>query len=211
MKWTNFIVGLIKVVIGVLITLSALYGYHFEFSNELTFISNFVTGIFIAVDGLILVIFRKPLPTFLYLLLLPAMLTDFASTVLTILHIKRFNLRKMFLFMHAINPIVVILVYLFLTPKEETNKKRNLLKILLAPLLTMCYWLYDYIRFLRVGKLMYGLVPTNDLTFIVAMLIALAYYALVILLLFGLFKLKLFIQNKVTLIKDTNSKQITTN
>ena len=62
----------------------------------------------------------------------------------------------------------------------------------------MCYLLFDLIRFLITGVLVYGLIPTEILTPISAILIGVGSYFLMAFLSFGFMKLKLYAQKKIS-------------
>ena len=57
----------------------------------------------------------------------------------------------MFFFMHAVNPIVFLLIYLFST-RLELKKTDYVRRIFIAPALIMAYALFDLIRFIIIGE-----------------------------------------------------------
>ena len=70
-------------------------------------------------------------------------------------------------------------------------------RILISPLMIMCYLLFDYIRYIATGNLVYGLIPTEGITVISAMLIGIGFYSLMAFMSYGLIDLKLIVQKKV--------------
>ncbi len=102
----------------------------------------------------------------------------------------------MFFFMHGINPVLVLAMYLFTTKLELKNKKDYIRRIFIAPAMVMSYVLFDYIRFLITGSLVYGLVSTESLTFVKAAAIGIVYYASIAFMSYGLLNLKLYVQKK---------------
>ncbi len=191
--------NIVKIVIGLLIIVSVLLGYNFSFSYmyQLTFISNSLSGILLIIDGIVGLIRKKSVPAMLYQFVLPCILTSFCSVFFVIFGWHDFNFSGMFFFMHAINPFVVLAFYLFTVSINVKSKKNYLLRIFTAPALAMIYLLFDYIRFLNTGNLVYGLVSTENLTFIKALIIGVCYYASIAFMSYGLLDLKLYVQKKM--------------
>lgn len=193
------IIQIVKIVVGLFILLTALVGYNFHFSYmyELTFISNSSCGLLLLFDGIVSLIRKKALPAILYQFVLPCILTVFCTVFFKIFGWHDFNFEGMFFFMHGINPILVLAMYLFTTKLKLKDKKDYFRRIFIAPAMVMCYLLFDYIRFLITGNLVYGLVSTESLTFIKAAIIGIVYYASIAFMSYGLLDLKLYVQKKI--------------
>ena len=88
-------------------------------------------------------------------------------------------------------------MYLFTTKLELKDKKDYVRRIFITPAMVMCYLLFDYIRFLITGNLVYGLVSTESLTFVKAAIIGIVYYASIAFMSYGLLVLKLYVQKKI--------------
>lgn len=187
-----------KIIVGLFILSTALVGYHFQFTYmyELTFISNSSSGLLLVSDGIVGLVKKRSLPAILYQFVLPCILTVFCTVFFKIFGWFDFNFEGMFFFMHGINPVLVLAMYLFTTKLELKDKKEYFRRIFIAPAMAMCYLLFDYIRFLITGRLVYGLVPAESLTFGVAALIGIAYYASIAFMSYGLLDLKLYVQKK---------------
>lgn len=188
-----------KIIVGLFILLTTLVGYNFQTTlmYELTFISNFSCGLLLLLDGIVSLIRKKALPAILYQFVLPCILSVFCTVFFKIFGWFDFNFEGMFFFMHGINPMLVLAMFLFATELKFKDKKDYLRRIFIAPAMAMCYALFDYIRFLITGSLVYGLVPAERLTFIIAAIIGIVYYASVAFMSYGLLALKLYVQKKM--------------
>lgn len=186
-------------IVGAFILFTVLVGYHFQVSlmHELTFISNSLCGLLLLFDGIVGLIRKKALPVMMYQLVLPCILTVFCTVFFKFLGWFDFNFSDMFFFMHGINPMLVLAMFLFATKFELKDKKDRFRRIMIAPAMAMCYFLFDYIRFLITGNLIYGLVPAESLTLFKAAILGIVYYALIALMSYGLLALKLFVQSKI--------------
>lgn len=193
------IVKTAKIIAGAFILTTTLigYGFHFSLMHELTFISNSLSGLLLLSDGIAGFTKKKALPPMLYQLVLPCILSVFSTVLFKLFGWFDFNFEGMFFFMHGINPLLILAAFLFATELRLTDKKAYLARIFTAPAPAICYALFDYIRFLITGRLVYGLVPTESLTLAVAALIGVLYYAAIALMSWGLLSLKLFVQKKM--------------
>lgn len=124
-------------------------------------------------------------------------LTAFCSVFFVIFGWHDFNFSGMFFFMHVINPVVVLAMYLFTTKLELKDKTDYVRRIFIAPAFVVSYALFDYIRFLITGDLVYGLVSAENLTFINAFIIGVCFYASIAFMSYGLLELKLYVQKKM--------------
>lgn len=61
----------------------------------------------------------------------------------------------------------------------------------------MLYVVFDFIRFLITGELVYGLIAVDKLNFISAPLVGIALYLLMAFMSYGLIELKLHVQKKL--------------
>lgn len=188
----------VKIIVGLFIMGTALWGYHYDPSHmyELTFISNFSCGLLLLSDGIVSLIKRKALPIIFYQLVLPCISTVFFTVFFEIFGWHDFNFSGMFFCMHAINPIIFLLMYLFFTKLEIKDKKDYVRRIFIAPAMIMSYALFDLIRFIITGELVYGLVATDALNYISVPLIGIGLYLLMAFMSYGLLELKLYVQKK---------------
>lgn len=191
------IIKITKIVVGLFILFTTFTGYNFQLSYELTFISNFSCGLLLLLDGTVSLIRKKALPAILYQFVLPCILTVFCCIFFKIFGWHNFNFSGMFFFMHGINPVLALAMYLFTTKLELKDKKDYIRRIFIAPAMVMSYLLFDYIRFLITGNLVYGLVSTESLTFVKAAVIGIVYYASIAFMSYGLLNLKLYVQKKI--------------
>lgn len=107
---------------------TAIYTYwgDFEYVYELTFLSNFLTGAFLSAAG-ILWLCNKSVPQILFL--------NFTMLLLIVFGVcmafnAEFNFEGGFMFLHAVNPILMLLFYLFFS--AQTKNKRPLIFSVLA-------------------------------------------------------------------------------
>ena len=189
----------IQIIAGIFIVLTAIWGYHNSIDHmyELTFISNTSCGIVLLSDGLIKLSMNKKVPAWIYQMVLPCTNVVFFSCVFTLLGWHSFNLSGAFFFLHIINPPLFLLIYLFCAELKIESKSDYLKRIFISPLMIMCYLLFDYIRYIITGNLVYGLISTERITIISAMLIGIGFYLLMAFMSYGLIDLKLYVQNRI--------------
>ena len=189
---------IIQITAGIFIVLSAIWGYRNSTDHmyELTFISNTACGIVLLSDGLMNLLFDKKVPAWIYQMVLPCTNVVFFTCVFTLLGWHSFNFSGAFFFLHVINPPLFLSVYLFCAELKVESKSDYIKRIFISPLMIMCYLLFDYIRYIITGNLVYGLIPAERLTLVSAMLIGIGFYLLMAFMSYGLIDLKLYVQKK---------------
>lgn len=187
---------IIKIIAGLFIMGTALWGYHYEpqYMYELTFVSNFSCGLLLIVDGILDLLKKKALPLILYQVVLPCINTVFFTVIFELFGLHDFDFEGMFFFMHVTNPLIFMLVYLFCTKLELKSKRDYLKRIFIAPVMIMVYALFDLIRYLVTGELVYGLIVKDKITYISVPAIGIVLYLLMAFMSYGLLELKLFVQ-----------------
>lgn len=117
-------------LLSLLLIISPLYAYrgNYTFTYELTFLSNFSTGIFMLIAGILLCVDKKA-PQILFL--------DFAMLLLIVFGVTvsfsgNFNMTGDMFFLHVINPVLVI-AYYFIFSDQTTTKKKLLPTVLCMP------------------------------------------------------------------------------
>lgn len=128
---------------------TALYSYResYEYIYELTFISNFSTGVFLLVAG-ITGLCNRALPQFLFL--------DFTLLLLIVFGVSLFafadfNFEGGFLFLHAINPPLMLAYYLFFTNQPHT-KWQLISTVLILPAI---YLIFAVVYGMNTGNYIY--------------------------------------------------------
>lgn len=120
---------------------------------ELTFLSNALTGLAFLTGGILGLVRKRELPRILYLnttvLLALVFLTCMAF-------LSEMNFSGAFIFLHVINPILAILVFVILTPDGSPLKRIEILSTLFFPIIYLVYaitygllsgnWLYGFIN-----------------------------------------------------------------
>jgi hypothetical protein len=149
---------LLLVTTGIAYLPKFLVGGMYEF--ELTFLSNLMAGIAFLTGGILGLVRNKELPRTLYLdttvLLALVFLTCMAF-------ITEMNFTGAFVFLHVINPILAILVFVFLTADARPLKKIEILSTIFFPVAYLAYaitygllsgyWLYGFINIDKKGIL----------------------------------------------------------
>lgn len=187
---------IIELAMGLLLTATALYTYipQAEYMYELTFLSNTAGGILFIADAIIGFAKKKELPHALFLTeAVTISLVFLISVGCTVSGIAKFNFSGGMIFLHVINPVLVVIFYLF----AKGEKEKKLLKILPAPMFVTAFLLFDYIRFLATGSLVYGLFPPEELTVPIALIIGVVMFALLLGYGFGLFSAARAIRKKL--------------
>ena len=169
---------LFELTIGLLMLVSALYTYipEPEYMHELTFISNMAGAVIFLADGLYRMIRHKQLPKELYFIEAVTIGIVFLVSVgCTASGMAHFNFSGGMVFLHVINPILVIGFYLF----EKGEREDRIKTVAVTPLFVIAYLLFDYIRFLLVGSFVYGLFPTEGMSVWKAIMIGIVTYIVV--------------------------------
>lgn len=164
-----------ELIIGIIMLVSALFSYipQPEYMHELTFLSNMAGGILFLSDYALQKVKHKELPHVLYLTEAVTISTVFMISVGgTITGLARFNFSGGMFFLHAINPVLVVLYYVLF----RCNRKYRIIYSALSPMFLSLYLLFDYIRFLITHELVYNLFPADELTFLIAVIIGLLSY-----------------------------------
>ncbi|MDE6744574.1 MAG: hypothetical protein K2J95_11900 [Lachnospiraceae bacterium] len=189
---------ILKIFFGLMIVLTAIIAYRNSFDHlyELTFLSSFTCGLVFLTDGILNCVLSKKIPTIIFQALIVATNVVFCTCIWTLLGLHTFNFSGAFSFLHAINPPVFLLLYLFTTRLEIRSKKEYLIRIFASPVIIMGYLLFDIIRYCVTGNLVYGLISTEHLTVVSVLLIGIGFYFLMAFMAYGLQELKLFIQKK---------------
>lgn len=192
--------NIIKIIAGIFITLTAVCGYYnaIGLMYELTFISNTSCGLVLLSDGVLGLSINKNVPALIYQIVLPCIIAVFSTCIFALLGLFSFNFEGAFFFLHITNPPIFLLIYLFCTELKIESKSDYFKNILISPLMVTCYLIFDFIRYFITGSLVYGLIPTEIITPVSVILIVIGFYLLMAFISFGLIKLKLFVQKKIS-------------
>lgn len=169
-------IDIIKIAVGLIMAVTAIYTYlpYAEYMYHFTFITNMGGAILFIVDGILGIIKNKSIPNVLYLMHAVAISFVFLITEgATVYGMTTFNLDDgAMVFLHIINPIVVIVCYLCLGNDDRFSVK----KIFLSPMIFISYLLFDYIRFMITHHFVYGLFSEKTMTHPKAVIIGLIAY-----------------------------------
>lgn len=109
--------------------------------------------------------------------------------------IAHFNFDSGFMFLHAMNPVVFFLMYLFTTKLTISSNKKYVVYILFSPILIVLYLLFDLIKYLVTGSFVYDIFSTNMLY--LSPLVAIVMYLVLVLATIGIVKLKLYTDKRI--------------
>ena len=187
---------IIKIIAGIFIVIMAIWGYRHSIDHmyESTFISNTSCGIVLLFDGMIELSMNKKVPAWIYQMVLLCTNVVFFCCIFTLLGWHSFNFSGAFFFLHAINPPLFLSIYLLCAELKIESKSDYIKRIFISPIMIMSYLLFDYIRYIITGDLVYGLISPESLTFGTAMLIGIGFYLLMTFMSYGLIDLKLYVQ-----------------
>lgn len=190
----------IKMIAGIFMISTAIWGYFnsLEYIYELTFLSNAAGGVLLLSDGLINLLSKKKAPSFAYQTVLLCTNVVFCTCMLSLLGGHKFNFSGAFFFLHAINPPMLLAIYLTCVELETEDRPDDIKRIFLLPVMIMSYLVFDYVRYIMTGDLVYGLIPKERLTWNSALLIGAGFYLLMVLMSYGLIELKIGVQKKMT-------------
>lgn len=190
----------VKMAAGIFMLVCVCIGYipQPEYLVELTCISNTIGGLLLITDGSLNIIKKKNLPNTFYLNAATSILMVFLVCMGSLTGIYTFNFKGAFFFMHIINPAAFIACYMLFI--NEQGRKIKL--ALTAPIMTMAYFLFDYIRCQLTGEFVYGFVKPEELTWLDATAAGLVLYIFVFLLGLGLFALNRLVHQQLLITSD---------
>lgn len=182
--------NIVKIVVGLLMIVVVLIGYipQPEYLVELTCVSNTLGGLLLLADGILNITKKKTYPNSFYLNVTVSILIVFLVCMGSFTGAYKFNFNGAFFFMHVINPIAFVVCYMLFV-NEQGRKIRF---VLTAPIMTMVYLLFDYIRSQFTGEFVYGFIKPGELTLAWAIIAGIVVYAFMY-----LFSLILFALNRL--------------
>ena len=174
-------IGVLKIILGLFMIITVIIGYlpEPEYIIELTCISNALCGILLITDGIINALKGTKIPSILYLNLGVCIFSVFLISMGSLSGIYKINLSGAFFFLHTINPILFIALYIFF----GCDGKESLKTTFSAPILMILYLLLDYIQCQFSGSFVYNFVNPGELSFLDAIIVGIVMY--IIMLLFG--------------------------
>lgn len=127
---------IIPSIIGIILILTTIITYlgHFTYLYELTFLSNFGAGIFFIIVA-IMNYKNKNIPQIIYLCFTILLLMVF---LICIAFITEFNFSGGLLFLHVINPLIVLLYFAYICNMKDV-KKVSVLSVLIMPLIYLIF------------------------------------------------------------------------
>ena len=184
-----------EICVGAYFIASVFYAYYgdYDFLYELTALSNLLNGVILIVCG-ILGLCKKRLNIIVSLMALVCILCIYATVFIVAFDISQFNFDGGFMLLHAVNPLIALVFFLFGESCEFNGKKQLLMRILLAPILFMAYLLFDLIFYFCNGEFVYELLPSNFAY--LSPIVAFVMYGILVAMGYGLMELKKSVQNK---------------
>lgn len=156
-----------------------------EYLVELTCISNTLGGLLLLADGILNITKKKTHLNFFYLNVTVSILIVFLVCMGSFTGVYKFNFNGAFFFMHVINPIAFVVCYMLFVNEQD----RKIRFVLTAPIMTMVYFLFDYIRYHFTGEFVYGFIKPEELTLVRAIIAGIVIYASIYILSLILFAL----------------------
>lgn len=148
-----------------------------EYIKELTCISNFSIGLMFLVAGVRQLLGRDEFPNWVYSCGLVTIMLVFLICMFSLTGLYHMNFKGVFLFLHAINPLLVLAYYLVFVDEKHLGNARS---ILFTPCIALVYLLVDYIVGEIAGKFVYGFFEPANLSIFLALLVGLGVYALLV-------------------------------
>lgn len=191
-NWLQPALAALETGLGLLLLITSLGHYlHIpERMYEMTFLSNALGGVLFLGDGVLrlLALGRRKtwgLPPLVLATETLALLVVVLITVgCTVTGYKNFGLTGSMAFLHVLNPILTVVWFLLSGLWECSERGEPWKKIVLpwkqvffAPAFCMGYLVFDWLRSLRVGRYVYGLLPIGRMTLPLTLLAGLIAYA----------------------------------
>lgn len=175
-------INIIKILVGMVILLTVVIGYSNTSAPlyEFTCITNCLCGTLLCVDGVLNIFCRRSLPHILYDMVLACANTVLCTLAFELSGYHFFNFQGAFLFLHAINLIIFLCLYL-----AQPYYKIKLVHLMVTPIGVMLYALFDVIRFAFTGNLVYGLVAPNYINCASTLMIGISLYIFEIAVMYG--------------------------
>lgn len=181
-------------LIGFLMVVTSWVAYISLSKIELTFWSNFLVGCVFIIGTLCQIFMKKKFPEYLYLCSAVVLLIVF---LICMAFISIMNFKGAFLFLHIINPLLVLLRYLFFTNITEI-KNKFLLTTLGFP---FCYMIFALCYGLQTQNWIYPFLDPNSNGFWYVAIFLLVTGLFVIMLTFALYYLNIIVNTFILLRK----------
>ncbi len=188
----------IKIVLGIFFIVAVIYSYYEipQYLVEGTCVSNTLGGVLLIIDG-ILGFKNKRVPMLIWQMEIGFIMTVYLlCAILTGFRIHSFNFEGGFMFLHSINPLILLAIFLFSLRLDISNGKEVLRRSFIAPVLIMAYLLFDLIRHQITGEFVYGLIPNNS-SILIVLFFGVGTYISEVVLNYGLIRLKMFVGTKI--------------
>lgn len=130
--------AIIKIAIGGILLISVIWGYLPipKHMNEYTFLSNTIEGFVLLYSGILLVTKQKHIPPIVDLCLV---ILAFIMLGICITNYQIFGFSGAYLFLHVINPILLLLHWVFVTEKRKIKNAKHVLSVLILPAVYMIF------------------------------------------------------------------------
>lgn len=172
---------ILKITAGLFILTTVCIGYHTRILlYELTFLFNFLSSIVLITDGIFHYYTQKYLRTGWYHMLLVCGMVVFITCHISLLGFGSFSFKGAFFFLHAINPPLFTILYLFTVDDSPPSPLAVRIQIFMSPLWIFIYLLFDYTRYLKTGTFVYDIFPPEALTPIMIPCLCITFYLLMV-------------------------------
>ena len=128
----------IKIGIGCILLISVIWGYTFQDLNinAYTFLSNTTESLVLICSGILLALRQKHIPTYIDLCLV---ILAFIMLGICVTNYEIFGFDGAYLFLHVINPILLLLHWIFITEKGKIKSPKYVLSVLILPAMYMTF------------------------------------------------------------------------
>lgn len=170
----------VKYCIGLILVLSVIIGYIPEpqYIIEMTCISNFLLGLVFIISAVRLQRGKRDFPNVVYSMGLVTILLVFFICMGSLSGAYHMNFKGAFIFLHVLNPVIVLIYYLIFIDEKHNGRLRN---ILMTPFFAIAYLLVDYIVGTMINHYVYGFFEPGELTIPMAFLVGLVIYMMLLL------------------------------
>ena len=155
----NKLQAIIKMGIGCVLLFSVIWGYFPipRHMNEYTFLSNTIESLVLIYSGILLIYKQKHIPTYIDLCLV---ILAFIMMGIVVTNYKVFGFDGAYLFLHVINPILLLLHWVFVTEKGKIKSPKYVLSVLILPAMYITFlFIFGYIT----GNYIYPVLDINAL------------------------------------------------
>lgn len=175
-------INILKIVVGLIILLTVIIGYSNTSAPlyEFTCITNCLCSAVLCIDGVLSTFYQTSLPQVLYDITMACANTVLCTLAFELSGYNFFNFQGAFVFLHAINLILFLCLYL-----TQPTCQIKFMRLVVAPIGVILYALFDVIQFTFTGKLIYGLISPDAINCCSILVIGVLLYLFEVTIMYG--------------------------